>query len=202
MAISQGLLQCTGRFGNLVYYYVGSQIYCRTIFPDIRKRVMKDERYALFRVYSGLFGQSSKIGSVIYRELGVEDVKLYRMIVSDATRLFKHTGMKGEEVMEMLWKKWVLGVELADSPEVTRQGVTKPVVKKSVGRTVREHILKLQGKKVHGIQSPGSMMVGKEGLIETGEKKQLPTRKLSRKMRKRMRIMTRERCVVQSIAVQ
>lgn len=189
MAISQGPLQCTGRFGNVVYYYVGNQIYCRTIFPNIRNRVMKDKRYALFRVYSGLFGQSSKIGSAIYQELGVKDVKLYRMITGEATRLFKHTGMKPEEVIETLWKKWVDGVEI-DRLEVTRQGVTKQVIESSVGRTVRGHIEKLQGKKV---QPLGRMMVGEEGLVDMSKKKTVQGKKLSRKMRKRMRALKREK---------
>jgi len=52
MAISCGPVPFTGRIEDTVYYYVGNQIYCRTIFPYIRDRVMKDERNALFRMYS------------------------------------------------------------------------------------------------------------------------------------------------------
>ncbi len=151
MAISHGLVPVTGRFGDVVYYYVGNEIYCRTICPNIRNRVMKEERYALFRLYSGLFGQSSKIASAIYRALGISEVKLYRTIVSEATKLFKHTPMKGEEIMEILWKKWVDGLDV-ESPEVERHGVTQQVIEKNVGRTVREQIAKLQRKKAGKFQ--------------------------------------------------
>ncbi len=146
MAISHAVVPFTGRVGDVVYYYVGNEIYCRTIYPNIRNRVMKDKRYELFRVYAGLFGQSSKIASEIYRTLEVHDVKLYRTIVKDATQLFKHTGMKPKEVMEILWKKWVEGIDI-DSPEVCRHGVTKKVIEKNPGRTVREQIAKLQKRK-------------------------------------------------------
>ncbi|MBO9658587.1 MAG: hypothetical protein J7527_07155 [Chitinophagaceae bacterium] len=159
MAISHGLVPVTGRFGNVVYYYVGNEIYCRTICPNIRNRVMKEERYALFRLYSGLFGQSSKIASAIYRALGISEVKLYRTIVSEATKLFKHTPMKEEEVMEILWKKWVDGVDV-ESPEVERHGVTKKVIERNVGRTVREQIAKLQRKKAGKFRRLGGMVVG------------------------------------------
>ncbi len=107
MAILQGHIPFTGRVGDVVYYYVGNEIWCRTIFPNQRKRVMKEERYALFRVYSGLFRQSSKIASLVYRELGIKDDKFYRSIVSEAMKLFKETPMTGEEVLDTLWKKYI-----------------------------------------------------------------------------------------------
>lgn len=197
MAISHALVPFTGRVGDVVYYYVGNEIYCRTIFPNIRKRVMKDERYALFRVYSGLFGQSSKIASAIYRELGVEDVKLYRTIVGEATRLFKHTGMKGDEVMKILWVKWVDGIR---SPEVTnngleatnnflevcRHGETKKVIEKNIGKTVREHIQRLQRRKVRQV---GGMVVGSEAAVEKAVIEKVPLRT---EPEKRMRIVKAE----------
>ncbi|MBO9658619.1 MAG: hypothetical protein J7527_07315 [Chitinophagaceae bacterium] len=158
MAISHALVPFTGRVGNVVYYYVGNEIYCRTIYPNIRNTVMKDERYALFRVYSGLFGQSSKIASEIYRTLEINDVKLYRSIVKDATQLFKHTGMRPADVREILWKKWVEGIDI-DSPEVCRHGITKKVIEKNPGKTVREHIAKLQKRKAGQMQRERGIVV-------------------------------------------
>lgn len=192
MAISHALVPVTGRFGNVVYYYVGNEIYCRTIYPNIRNAVMKEERYALFRVYSGLFGQSSKIASAIYRALGINEVKLYRTIVSEATKLFKHTPMKGDEVMKLLWEKWVDGVDI-DSPAVERHGVTKKVIEKNVSQTVREHIAKLQRKKAGTPQRTRGMVIGDAHVVK-GEtvaiEKVAVVRELVRK--KRLRITKAE----------
>lgn len=113
MAISKGPLQFTGRIGELVYYYVGKEIYVRTVFAGQRKRVMKDERYELFRLYGTFFSQSSKIGSFVYKALGLKkDQKTYNRLVGEAQKFFRHTGMSGKEVLEVMVEKYLNGVEV------------------------------------------------------------------------------------------
>lgn len=150
MAFLEGNLQFKGRLGNLLFYPLNGQTVCRTIDSSLSKRVKKDPRYKLFRMYSGFFRQASKIGSVIYKELRIRDVKIYHSIVGDAMCLFKYTAMNGDEVLKLLWEKWVYGVNeeperenKSKAPEVTRDKVTKPVIEMDLGHE-REHILKLR----------------------------------------------------------
>ncbi|MET0465713.1 MAG: hypothetical protein ABW007_21305 [Chitinophagaceae bacterium] len=113
MAISKGHLKFTGRIGELVYYYVGNEIYVRTVFAGQRKRVMKDKRYELFRLYGTFFSQSSKIGSFVYKALGLKkNQKMYNRLVGEAQKFFRHTGMSGQEVLEVMVEKWVNGLEV------------------------------------------------------------------------------------------
>lgn len=113
MAILHGHLNFTGRIGEVVYYYVGNEIYVRTVFAGQRKRVMKDQRYELFRLYGSFFSQSSKIGSFIYRALGLKNQqKIYNKMVGEAQKFFRHTGMSGEQVMEVMVEKWMNGFEV------------------------------------------------------------------------------------------
>lgn len=113
MAISKGHLKFTGRMGNLVYYYVGKEIYVRTIFGEQRKRVMKDKRYELFRLYGTFFSQSSKIGSFVYKALGLKrDQQMYNRLVGEAQKFFRHTGMSGQQILEVMVEKYVNGVEI------------------------------------------------------------------------------------------
>jgi hypothetical protein len=113
MAISKGHLKFTGRIGELVYYYVGKEIYVRTVFAGQRKRVMKDKRYELFRLYGSFFSQSSKIGSFVYKALGLKgNQKMYNKLVGEAQKFFRHTGMSGQQVLEVMVEKWVNGVDV------------------------------------------------------------------------------------------
>ncbi|PZR28258.1 MAG: hypothetical protein DI535_07585 [Citrobacter freundii] len=113
MAILKGHLKFTGRIGELLYYYVGNQIYVRTVFAGQRKRVMKDKRYELFRLYGTFFSQSSKIGSFVYKALGVKnEQKVYNKLVGEAQKFFKHTGMSGQQILEVMVEKYLNGLEV------------------------------------------------------------------------------------------
>lgn len=113
MAIAQGHLKFTGRLGEVVYYYVGNQIIVRTVFPGQRRRVMKDKRYELFRLYGTFFSQSSKIGSFVYKALGLKnEQKVYNKLVGEAQRFFKHTGMSGQQILEVMMEKYLNGLEV------------------------------------------------------------------------------------------
>lgn len=141
MAIVTGPILFTGRIGNTVYYKVGHEIYCRSVFSGMRKRAMKDRRYLLFRVYSGLMARSSKIGSTVYRALPKDfrQYWMYRAFVGEAMTLFKRTGMQDEEILALLWKTYVEVWELkrgrqqvaekAGLAEEVRQPEKKPIVK-------------------------------------------------------------------------
>lgn len=113
MAIVQGHLNFTGRMGDVVYYYVGSKIYVRTVFAGQRKRVMKDKRYELFRLYGTFFSQSSKIGSFVYKALGLKnEQKVYNKLVGEAQKFFRHTGMSGQQILEVMVEKYLNGLEV------------------------------------------------------------------------------------------
>jgi hypothetical protein len=113
MAIAKGHLNFTGRIGDVIYYYVGNEIYVRTVFAGQRNRVMKDDRYSLFRLYGSFFSQSSKIGSFIYRALGLKnEKKIYNKMVGEAQKFFRHTNMTGEQVLEVMVEKYMNGFEV------------------------------------------------------------------------------------------
>lgn len=147
MAISKGHLAFTGRRGNVLHYYVGNEIYVRTVFDGQRKRVMKDKRYELFRLYGSFFSKSSKIGSFIYGALGLKnEKKLYNKIVGEAQKFFKHTNMNGEQVMEVMVEKYMNGFEVEVPKENEENGKTWGLLlaKREKEKKEREEIINNQ----------------------------------------------------------
>lgn len=99
-----------GRTGNLVYYMCKGKRMVRTFDSDyMSKRVKKDPKYELLRVYGKLFGKAAKIASDVYWTApdNVREELIFKGLQSEATRLFKRTGMTEDEMREFMREKYV-----------------------------------------------------------------------------------------------
>jgi|GEM_PF-4160908 len=202
MAISKGPLKFTGRLGELVFYYMGNEIYVRAVFAGQRKRVMKDKRYELFRLYGTFFSQSSKIGSFIFRALGLKnEKKLYNKMVGEAQKFFKHTNLNGEQVMEVMMEKYMNGFEVEVPKENEENGKTYGLLlakrdkeeKKSGEVVMEEGYFVNEAGEIDGMERMADGVSGDEDVKENVEEKVAVIRhQESPVMEKRSRIMKRD----------
>lgn len=108
--IRKPVLDLAGRrFDHVVFYRLPCGLICRVLNPHTRKRILKDPKFAGFRKCSKLMAKASKIGSAVYKSLP-EDFRqfwMYRAFVGEAFKMLKDGGMKGEQVLESLFKTYV-----------------------------------------------------------------------------------------------
>ncbi|MBO9657454.1 MAG: hypothetical protein J7527_01380 [Chitinophagaceae bacterium] len=110
MGICQDPNGFLGRAGNLLYYMCKGKRMVRTFDSNyMSKRVKKDPKYELLRVYGKLFGQASKIASAVYKTAPAElrGEVIFKGLQSEATRLFKRTGMTEDDMREYMTEKYV-----------------------------------------------------------------------------------------------
>src|SRR5262245_55413716 len=104
-----GLCPMQGTFGDLTFYKMEGQHYCRSKSSLTGKRVKTSPEFKRTMVYASLMARASKIGSTIYKALpeGWRECWMYRSFTGEALTLLKNNPYTDEEVKQILWETYV-----------------------------------------------------------------------------------------------
>lgn len=126
MARQSGNIVIIGTINNLCFYRMDGKFYVRMKSSLTGKRVKKDPAFTATMHYAGLFGNASKIASLMYRSLqeSAKTKELYRQLTGKAMQWLKEE-YDPEEVMVLLQEAFV--------PKKARPEETKKSTEQSTG---------------------------------------------------------------------
>ena len=147
--------------GNACYYQVDGRTYYRKKSSLTRERILKSTEFEKTRKCASDLGRASRIGSMIYRALP-KDISgrwIYRAITGEAASLL-YKGKEEQEVIDMLWKKYVTAISSDNEEEslthietYRRRKYVNPVPSTRESRLQLRHIFyerwEKQGRPVH-----------------------------------------------------
>lgn len=108
MPLQYGPLFITGTLDDICFYQMHGKYYARMKSSLTRKRVLKDPKFQLTRVYASLLGEASTIASRVYRLVTGERKKhaLYRELTGKAIYLLRE-GKDKEAVFQLLCEQYL-----------------------------------------------------------------------------------------------
>lgn len=108
MPLQCGPLFITGTLDDVCFYKMEGKYYVRQKSSLTRKRVLRDPKFQLTRVYAALLGEASKIASHVYRLIAGEQKKhaLYREMTGKAIYMLRE-GKDAHEVYEILCRQYL-----------------------------------------------------------------------------------------------